>query len=213
MYVQKIFEETRTSVLRDLMLSYSLGSLVLTTPDGMEANSLPIEIDTSAGDFGTLRCHFGRTNPAWQSFIDGTEAMVMFNGPNAYISPRWYVAGQKSKKVLPSWNFAVVHAYGTPRIVDDRTWLLRHLAALAAQNESGMPLPWSLAEAPPEFVGQSAEHLIGMEIPVSRLVGKWFVSQQRTPADRESLMSALRGRPNDIAAATADLIRQVDRPL
>lgn len=211
MYVQPLFEETRAHVMHELMLRYSLGSLVLMTPGGMEANSLPIEIDTSSGEFGTLRCHFGRGNPMWKNLIHGTDAMVIFQGPNAYISPRWYVAGQKSKKVLPSWNFAVVHAYGTPRIVDDKSWLLEHLTALVAQNERRQPKPWSLAEAPIDFVQQSAEHLIGMEIPITKLVGKWFTSQQRTTADRESLASALHGCPHDISAAVADLIEQVDR--
>jgi transcriptional regulator len=211
MYVQTLFEETRVHVMHELMQRYALASLVLLTPEGMDANSLPIEVDMSSGEFGTLRCHFGRTNPVWKSLINGMESMAIFHGPNAYISPRWYVAGQRSKRVLPSWNFAVVHAYGTPRIVDDSTWLLKHLTALAEQNESRLAEPWSLAEAPPDFVAQSAEHLIGMEIPITKLVGKWFTSQQRTTADRESLTGALRAHPHDISAATAELIELVDR--
>lgn len=211
MHVQTLFQETRAHVMHELMQRYSLGSVMLMTPDGMEANSFPIEVDTSCGQFGTLRCHFGRSNPVWKSLTDAVEALVVFQGPSAYISPRWYVAGQKSKKVLPSWNFVVVHAYGTPRIIDDETWLLKHLAALTAQNECLQPQPWSLAEAPTDFVRQSAQHLIGMEIPVSRLVGKWFVSQQRTAADRASLAGLLRERPQDMAAAMASLIEQVDR--
>lgn len=212
MHVQTLFKETRVPVMHELMQRYALASLVLMTPDGMDANSLPIEVDISSGEFGTLRCHFGRSNPVWKSLVDGKEAMAIFHGPNAYISPRWYVAGQRSKRVLPSWNYAVVHAYGMPRLIDDRVWLLNHLSALAEQNESRMPQPWKLAEAPPEFIAQSAEHLIGMEIPITRLVGKWFTSQQRTTADRESLMGALRAHPHDISAETAALIELVDRP-
>jgi transcriptional regulator len=211
MHVQTLFQETRAHVMHGLMQRYSLGSVILMTPDGIEANTLPIEVDTSYGEFGMLRCHFGRSNPVWQSLIHGMEAMVIFQGPNAYISPRWYVAGQKNKKVLPSWNFAVVHAYGTPRIVDDKTWLLKHLSALVAQNECLQPQPWSLAEASIDFVQQSAEHLVGMEIPITRLIGKWFASQQRTAADRASLVTSLRQRPHDISAAMASLIEQVDR--
>ena len=211
MYVQTLFEEKRAHVMHELMQRYSLGSLILMTPSGMETNSLPMEVDTSSGEFGTLRCHFGRSNPIWKNLIHGMDAMVIFQGPNAYISPRWYVAGQKSKKALPSWNFAVVHAYGTPQVVDDKSWLLKHLAALVAQNECRQPMPWSLAEAPVDFVQQAAEQLIGVEIPITKLVGKWLVSQQRTVADRESLVSALRGCPHDISAAVADLIEQIDR--
>ena len=211
MHVQTLFQETRAQVMHELMQAYSLGSVTFMTPDGMEANSLPIEVDTSCGEFGTLRFHFGRSNPVRNSLIPGMEAMAVFQGPNAYISPRWYVAGQKSKKVLPSWNFAVVHAYGTPRIVDDETWMLKHLAALTAQNESRRAQPWSLDEAPVDFVRQAATHLIGIEIPIRRLVGKWFTSQQRTPADRASLAGYLRERPQDLSAAMASLIEQVDR--
>lgn len=211
MQVQTLFEEKRARVMHALMQRYSLGSVILMTSNGIEANSLPIEVDTSSGEFGTLRCHFGRSNPLGQKLIQGMEAMVIFQGPNAYISPRWYVAGQKSKKVLPSWNFAVVHAYGIPRLIDDETWLLKHLSALVAQNECFLPCPWSLAEAAPDFVQQSVQHLVGMEIPVTRLVGKWFASQQRTAADRSSLVTSLRGHSHDISAAMASLIEQIDR--
>jgi transcriptional regulator len=211
MHAQTLFEETRPHVMHELMKRYSLGSLVLMTPNGMEANSIPLEVDTANSEFGMLRCHFGRHHPVFKSLVPEAEAMVIFQGPNAYISPRWYVAGQRSRRVLPSWNFSVVHAYGTPQIVDDKTWMLKHLSALVAQNEIRLPQPWNLSEAAADFVEQSAEHLVGMEIPIRVLTGKWFVSQQRTPADRASLTSALRRNPHDVSAETADLIDQVDR--
>ena len=211
MYIHKLFEETRIDVKHDLMRQYSLGALIASTASGLEADNIPFEIDTSTGELGTLRCHFGRSHPIWKSLCTDTEVMAIFQGPNAYISPRWYVAGQQSGKILPSWNYAVVHAYGQPRIVDDTDWLLKHLSALTDQNEARQRRPWKLTEASAEFVQRSAEHLVGMEIPVRRLLGKWFVSQQRTVADRENLAKSLRDSPYDVSAATAALIELVDR--
>src|SRR3990167_5991756 len=116
MYVQNIFSETRNEVLHGLMSDYPMAALVVLTPDGLEANNLPFEVDPTSGTFGTLRSHAARTNPFLQTHVPGMEALVIFQGPNAYISPTWYVNGQKSGKVLPGWNYAVVHAYGKLRI-------------------------------------------------------------------------------------------------
>lgn len=210
MYVQSIFEETRLEALHGLMHDYPMASLVVLTPDGLEANNVPFEIDTAPGPFGTLRCHVAKTNPFWNDHSPDVEALVIFQGPNAYISPRWYVNGQKSGKVLPGWNYAVVHAYGTLRVVDDETWLLKHLGELARRNETGRRNPWQLQEAPAEFVRQAASAIIGLEITVTRLVGKWHVSQHRTAADRESVSVALLQENRESAAAVAELIMQVD---
>lgn len=211
MYVQKIFEETRIEVLHGLISDYPMASLVVRTPGGLEANNVPFEIDSGLGPLGTLRCHVGRANPFWQNHSADTEALIIFQGPNAYISPRWYVNGQKSGKVLPGWNYAVVHAYGTLRVMDDDTWLMKHLETLAERNESGRQTPWHLDEAPTDFVKQAAAHIIGLEITVTRLTGKWHVSQQRTAADRESVAAALLQECKPGAAGIARLISQVGK--
>lgn len=213
MYVQKIFEETRTEVMHALMHDYPLASLVTMTADGMEANNIPFELDSSVGTLGTLRFHVSRSNPIWQTFRNDRQVLVIFQGPNAYISPRWYTNGQKSGRVFPSWNYAVVHAYGLIQVIDDKTWLLEHLSRLASHNEKTLPSPWQLQGAPTNFVDQAVANIIGLEIDITKLVGKWFVSQQRTPADRESVSNALLARPNDMSAATAELLRRVDRQL
>lgn len=209
MYVQKIFEETRTEVLHELMCDYPMASLVALTPGGLEANNVPFEIDTKLGILGTLRCHVGKANPFWQSYSPDLESLVIFQGPNAYISPRWYVNGQKSGKVLPGWNYAVVHAYGTISIKDDEEWLMKHLNELARRNEADRQSPWQLQDAPADFVKHAAAFIIGLEITVTRLIGKWHVSQQRTAADRESVSNALLQENKASAAAVAKLIDQV----
>jgi len=208
MYVQSIFEETRLEALHGLMQDYPMASLVVLTPGGLEANNVPFEIDRASGPYGTLRCHVGKANPFWRNYSPGVEALVIFQGPNAYISPRWYVNGRKSGKVLPGWNYAVVHAYGTLRVVEDEVWLLKHLDELAKRNEVGRQNPWRLQEAPAEFVRQAASAIIGLEITVTRLIGKWHVSQHRTAADRESVSAALLQENRDSAAALAELIGQ-----
>jgi transcriptional regulator len=212
MHIQKIFEESRIEELHALMRSYPMASLVVMTPDGLDANNLPFEIDATNGGLGTLRCHVGKSNPVWRQSLTASEVLVIFQGPNAYISPRWYVNGQNSGKVLPSWNYAVVHAYGTMKVIDDRAWLLKHLSALAWQSEKDRPVPWTLEEAPADFVKQAASGIVGMEISVTRLLGKKQLSQQRTAADRESVSKALLAERHDISAATADMIRQIDFP-
>jgi transcriptional regulator len=212
MYVQNIFEETRTEVLHGLMCDHPMASLVMLTPNGLDANNLPIEVDATRGPLGTLRCHVGKMNPCWRDFSPDLEAMVIFQGPNAYISPSWYVNGQKSGKVLPSWNYAVVHAYGTIRVMDDDAWLMRHLGELARRNETGREKPWQMQDAPEDFVKKSAEFIVGLEITITRLIGKWFVSQQRTAADRESVSAALLRESKPSAAAVAALIRRIDSP-
>ncbi|OGB25996.1 MAG: hypothetical protein A3I66_09875 [Burkholderiales bacterium RIFCSPLOWO2_02_FULL_57_36] len=213
MHVQNIFEETRTEILHALMRDYPLASVVTMTEEGMDANNIPFELDSSAGALGTLRCHVGRSNPIWQSFRNDPQILTIFQGPNAYISPRWYINGQKSRRVFPSWNYAVVHAYGVMQVIDDRAWLLEHLSRLASHNEKSLPSPWQLQEASPEFAEQAVANIIGLEISITKLVGKWQVSQQRTAADRESVSNALLARPNDVSAATAELIRRVDHHL
>ncbi len=209
MYVQDIFKETRPELLHKLMCEYPLASLVALTPDGLEANNVPFEVDPMPGPLGTLRCHVGRANPFVQNYLPDAESLVIFQGPNAYISPRWYVNGQKSGKVLPGWNYAVVHAYGRLRIVDDKEWLMKHLRELAKRNEAGHEKPWELQDAPPDFVEKSAEFIVGLEITITRLVGKWQVSQQRTAADRESVSAALLLENKPSAAGVAELIRQI----
>lgn len=211
MYVQKIFEVTQTDILHGLIVDYPMASLVVNTPDGLEANNVPFVIDRSTGRLGTLQCHVGQANLFWQRNIPDVDALVIFQGPNAYISPRWYVNGQKSGKVLPGWNYAVVHAYGKLRVVDDDQWLMRHLAEMAEQNERGRTNPWKLTNAPADFVKEAAAHIIGLEFTIDRLIGKWHVSQQRTDADRESVAAALMQDSAPGAAGIAQLISRVGK--
>ena len=190
MHTQPLFRIDEPHELCALMRAYPLATLVATTAAGLEANLLPLETIETAGEV-RLRGHLARTHPLLHAASDGGDVLAVFQSPNAYISPRWYVNGQRSGRVAPSWNYAAVEARGALRLIDERDWLLRHLRSLTASQEAPREAPWSLDDASTEFVDDAARHLIGFEIEVRQLAGKRFLSQQRTPADRESLVRRL----------------------
>jgi len=190
-YVQKLFEETRLEVLHDFIEANPLGALVTSLSGQMDANLLPIDLVRDHAPYGMLHGHVSRSNPLLQRAESIAEAMVIFQGPNAYISPQWFVNGTKSGRNAPSWYYVTVHAYGTIRMVDEPAWLHAHLHALTNRREKGRVNPWTLANASPDFVNQMIKGVVGFEITVTRLVGKWFLGQQRTQADRESVALSL----------------------
>jgi transcriptional regulator len=195
MHIPLIFAENRTDELHRIVRAYPLATIVLSVTHGLEVNLLPLELHESTS--GTcLRGHVARNHPiAIQSTSEGT-ALVVFQGPNAYISPKWYVNGQRSGRVAPSWNYIAVQARGILRLVDDRDWMLTHLASLTESQESSRVEPWSMAQAAPQFIDEVSEKLIGFEIGVTELVGRSMLSQQRTVADRQSLISHLALEPS-----------------
>lgn len=207
MHLHPLFVETRAENLHRLMRDYPLATLIVTTPQGIVANHLPIEI---RAEEGLLRCHFGRSNPLWRELVDGGEALVIFRGPNAYLSPHWFDSGARSGRRAPSWNYAAVHARGPLQLIEDGAWLKDHLAALTAQQEASLPTPWQLGDAPVEFVDGLVGAVVGIEIRIDSLVGKWFLSQQRTVADRARIVAQLRQQPQDNAAALAAMIAAQD---
>lgn len=207
MYIQPLFAETRAEALHRLMRDYPFATLIVTTPQGIVANHLPIEV---RAEEGLLRCHFGRGNPLWRELVDGGEALVIFRGPQAYLSPQWFDSGQRSGRRAPSWNYAAVHARGPLRLVADDAWLKAHLAALTAQQEAALATPWQIDDAPADFVDGLLGAIVGVEIRIDRLVGKWFLSQQRTAADRARIVAQLRQQPQDNAAALATMIAALD---
>lgn len=211
MYVQKLFEETRVEVLHALMDAHPLGTLVTLTADGLEANHIPFKVYPQASHFGTLRGHVSRSNPVWRSFQPQVETLIVFQGPNTYISPTWYPCGEKSGKVAPSWSYAVVHAYGTLRIVEDGNWLMGLLEDLTAQNENGRATPWKVADAPADFTRKLLDAIVGIEIEITRLVGKWQVGQQRPAVDRERVMAELLLERKDSSTAMAELVGRAMR--
>ena len=207
MYVPKHFEETRVDVLHAHIRAHPLGAIVVTTPDGLDANHIPLEVDPDPAPFGTLRGHVARANPVWREAA-GAQALVIFQGPSTYISPAWYPTKQETAKVVPTWNYAVVHAHGTLRFIDDRTWLRAFVERLTDRHESGRPDPWKVTDASADYVENMVGAIIGLELPIARLAGKWKVSQNRPAQDREGAIDGLLREEGEAGAAMADLIRR-----
>lgn len=207
MYVPKHFEEPRVEVLHALIRACPLGALVVPSADGLVANHVPFEIAPDPAPFGTLRAHIARANPLWREAPPGVEALVIFQGPDAYVSPAWYPTKAETARVVPTWNYAVAHAYGPVRFIDDRAWLRAFVEGLTDRHEAGRPDPWKVTDAPADFVDTMLGAIVGLEIPVARLVGKWKVSQNRPPHDREGVVEALRREGGGDAAAMARLVR------
>lgn len=209
MYLPKHFEETRTETLHALIRARPFAALVTLTAHGIEANHLPFELDPEPAPFGTLRGHVARANPIWRDFTPGTDALVIFQGPDAYVSPSWYPSKQDGGKVVPTWNYAIVHAYGPLRIVDDAAWLRAFVTQLTDRHEAGRAKPWKVADAPDDYVEQMVKAIVGIELPIARLQGKWKASQNRSARDRAGVVEGLRAEGRDAAAVMAELVREV----
>ena len=191
MYTPKSYREERLDVLHALMAAHPLGALVRMGEDGLCADHLPFEIAPPTADapFGTLRAHVARANPLWRT--DGADTLVIFQGPHAYITPAWYAEKEISGEEVPTFDYAVVHAHGRLRVMDERTWLLGLLARLTQRYEADQPQPWQLADAPPAYLDRLLKAIVGIEIPLSRLEGKWKMEQKNSVEDRTRVASEL----------------------
>src|SRR5688572_29742048 len=204
MYVPRPFAETRVEVLHALIRRYPLGALVVAAAEGLDASHLPFEIDPDPAPFGTLRCHLARANPLWQQIVADQPVLVMFQGEQGYVSPSWYAAKQEHGKVVPTWDYIAVHAYGPAKVVHDAVWLRRMVEDLTNRHEHGRAQPWRVSDAPAEYVEKLLGAIVGVEIPLTRLIGKWKLSQNRSVADRQGVVAGLErdGTPaqTDVAA-------------
>jgi transcriptional regulator len=203
MYQPRHYLQDDPPTLHALIRRHPLAMLVRQSADGLTADHLPLEIDPSVGPHGVLRGHVARANPIWRE-ADGQPVMAVFRGVDAYISPNWYPSKAEHHKAVPTWNYAVVHGHGPLHAVQDRDWLRGLVGRLTAVHESGRVHPWSLADAPEDFVQQMLEAIVGIEIPLTRLVGKFKLTQNRSAADRQGVADGLLA---DGQAAMAEMIR------
>lgn len=191
MYLPKHFQEDRVDVLHGLIRSHPLATLVTVCDGAPNANHIPMHVIGSPEPFGTLRGHVARANPILDDWKEGGETLAIFHGPDSYITPSWYVTKTETGKVVPTWNFVVVHAYGTVRVLDDPGSLREELDALIDDNEGRFPEPWSLADAPAEFTEKLMQHIVAFEMPVTHLIGKWKISQNQAEKNRQGVMEGL----------------------
>ncbi len=208
MYLPSQFEETRLDVLHQLVRSHPFGTFVVLGDGELIANHMPFLIDSRRGPCGTLCAHVARSNPVWKQFGKPVEAIVVFQGPDSYITPSWYPSKHADGKAVPTWNYAVVHAYGQPRAIDDPAWLLEHVTQLTAEHEAGQALPWKVSDAPQDYRDQMISRIVGIEIPLSKIQGKWKVNQNRPLADRLGVVAGLQSRATEEARAMAELVAQ-----
>jgi transcriptional regulator len=212
MYVPSHFEETRIETLHSLIQAYPLGTLVTLTAQGLEASHIPFEIDPAPAPFGTLRCHVARVNSIWKDFSRDIQALAVFHGVDAYISPSWYPTKYDSGKVVPTWNYAVVHAYGPLQVIEDRQWLRQFVERLTSRHESGRSNPWKVSDAPADYIDQLLGTIVGIEMPIARLIGKWKVSQNRPARDQAGAVEGLLELDTEESRLMADLIRNRQAP-
>jgi transcriptional regulator len=191
MYIPKANEETRLPVLHEFMGTHPLASLVTMGSAGMIASHIPLVLAEDGSEFGLLQGHISRANTQWKELDTAIDALAIFSGDHHYITPSWYPMKQETGKVVPTWNYCVVHAYGPMRLIEDAAWLMAHLETLTNLHESPYPAPWKMADAPPEFIAALLNGIIGLEIPIRRLEGKWKLSQNRNAQDRAGVAQGL----------------------
>ena len=208
MYLPSHFAETRTEVMRDLILAHPLGALVTFGPDGLNANHIPFEYDPHPAPLGTLRAHVARANPVWREFSGDVEPLVIFQGPQIYITPSWYQTKRETGKVVPTFNYIVVHAHGAMRAIEDAAWLRNFVGKLTDHFESPRDAPWALTDAPEDFIAMQLRAIVGIEIRLTRLIGKWKTSQNRPAVDRDGVVAGLRESDDAVAQAMAAAIEK-----
>lgn len=208
MYVPAAFREERPEVLGRLIAEYPLGVLVTLGAEGLNANHVPFLLDPDPAPFGTLRAHVARANPVWRDLARNVEPLVVFQGPQAYVTPSWYPRKQESGKVVPTWNYLVVHAYGPLRVIEDPAWLRAFVSRLTDRFETRRAQPWKVDDAPEDYVQAMLKAIVGLEMPVTRLIGKWKASQNQPAADRAGALRGLASEPDPAAVALAEWMKR-----
>ncbi len=208
MYLPTHFEECRPDVLHRLLHEHPLGLLVTQGDGGLDANPIPFLLDPERGPHGTLRGHVARANPVWREARTDVASLVVFQGPQAYVSPAWYASKAETGKVVPTWNYVMVQARGRLVVRDDAAWLRRLVGELTARHESARPVAWQVDDAPADYIDAMLRAIVGIEIELSALTGKWKVSQNRSAADRDGVARGLAAAPPapDDAHAMAALV-------
>lgn len=201
MFRPPAFREDRIDVLHALIQAHPLATLVTAGTGGLTASLIPFTIATGRGEKGVLRAHLAKANDQIAALREGAEALVIFQGPEAYITPSWYASKAEHGKVVPTWNYVVVQAWGAPQVIDDPEWLRVQIDELTRAQEAPRPEPWSVTDAPETFVASQIRGIIGLEIPIARIEGMWKVSQNRPAADKAGVVRGLRSEGQSVPMA------------
>ena len=209
MYIPRHNEEKRVSVMHSLMLSRPLGTLVTLGASGLFASHIPMILEDDGSQFGILKGHISRANTQWRDFVPTVDALAIFAGHQHYISPNWYPETKEHGQEVPTWNYVVVHAYGPLKVIRDDHWLLTNVEKLTNIHEAASPIPWKVSDAPEDFIQSQLEGIVGLELPIQRLEGKWKVSQNRTERERNGVVDGLAKLNTPESLAMKALVEEV----
>jgi len=212
MYVPTHFKQEEVPELHDAIRRISFATLVTFGSEGIEGSHVPMLLDPEPAPFGTLLGHLARANPQWRRAAEGVEALAVFLGPDAYVTPSWYPTKRQTGKVVPTWNYVAVHAYGTVRFLQDRERLRALVTLLTRAHEARRPEPWAVSDAPAPFVDAMLGAIVGFELPIARLEGKWKLSQNRPAEDRAGVVDGLTHDGNGGEGTVADIMAAMIRP-
>jgi transcriptional regulator len=190
MYQPDHFRAHDLPQMRALMHARPFATLISAGSAGLQATHLPTVLRDDEPN-GVIECHLARANPHWKDLAEGNEALLIFHGPEGYITPNWYPSKAAHGKVVPTWNYAVVHATGRPEVMKEKAWLLRHVGELTAQQERTEAKPWALSDAPDSYIEVMLRGIVGFRFAITRLEGKWKMSQNREVKDREGVVQGL----------------------
>ncbi|MEO1545006.1 MAG: FMN-binding negative transcriptional regulator [Pseudomonadota bacterium] len=211
MYQPALFREDRVDVMHQLMRAHPFGLLTSIQAGRVNADHLPMVIHEDLAEKGIIRCHVAKGNPLWLDRAGSSEVLAVFQGPQAYVTPSWYPSKKVHGKVVPTWNYAVVHARGTLEFRDDHGWLMEHLSELTARHEGRRLKPWHVSDAPKDYMTRQFKGLVGVEIQVTELEGKWKVSQNKDAGDRKGVQEGLLREPDPSAAEVSELVGRLGR--
>lgn len=206
MYVPALFREDRPEALHAAIRATGLAILVSVGPDGIIASHVPMLLDEAVGEHGMLVGHIARANPQWRAKAAEIEGLAIFPGPDAYISPNWYVTKRETGKVVPTWNYIAVHAYGRLAFFDGREELLELVTRLTRKHEGTLPTPWAVSDAPVDFIAAQLKGIVGFRLAITRLEGKWKMSQNRPEADRLGVIEGLRQQEGAAQASVSNAV-------
>jgi transcriptional regulator len=216
LYLPAHFNETRTAVLHALMRAHPLAALVTQSGSGLTANHIPVQTLGEPAPLGSIRGHIARANPLWREHRSESEALAIFQGPQVYISPSFYPSKAETGEVVPTWDYAVVHAGGTLRFIEDVDWLRSFVAGLTDTHEAPRPQPWKIGDAPGAYIDKMLKLIVGFEFSIVSLTGKWKVSQNRPQADKQGVIRNLQDAGDadsrEIAAMLASLQARTKAP-
>ncbi len=208
MYLPPAYSETRPDVLHALIRAHGFATFVLADADGLEVNHLPCVLHDERGEPARLRAHVSRANPIVTRAGAATAAVAIFQGPEGYVSPSWYATKAETHRVVPTWNYAVVHAHGRVDLHPDAGWLAAHVRALTERHEARRPRPWTVDEAPADYLASQLRGIVGIELVIERLEGKWKLGQNRSAADRRGMLAGLEAQGDAASLALAEFVRR-----